>query len=68
MTDTIYINTKKPRKTMSTIGYEEDTIYPAHTLKAIGLTAYVPKYKYDKLVELVEKTGNKELIEFVQGK
>lgn len=64
----VYIDTKKQRKTISSVGFKEDIIYPAHTLENEGLIPYVPKHKYDKLLELIEKTGNKDLIDFAQGK
>lgn len=65
---TVYLDSKKPRKTKSVIGFKDDTVYPAHTLETQGLIPYVPKSKYDKLLEMIEKTGNKDLLNFIEGK
>ena len=49
--DIKYINTSKVRRTVSPINFGEDLVYQAHSQKIHGYIPYVPKQRYDALLD-----------------
>lgn len=64
----IYLQAAKPKSTLSPIGFQKDVIYQAHAREDHNLIPYIKKEKYDKLLKLIEKTGNMDLLDLMEGK
>lgn len=65
--DIKYINTSKPRKTVSPISFKKDTVLPAHTLKTDGFVPYIPKRIFDELVEAIKNGEAEEFLGKING-
>ena len=53
--DIKWINKTKPRRTLSNISWKEDTVYPAHTLKAAGFSPYVNRATFLEAVNCIKQ-------------
>lgn len=55
--DIKYINLKKQTLTKNPLNWKDDPVFPAHTVKTPGMTAYVELSAYETAVEALKKTA-----------